>query len=342
MAGPFFRVGSFQFIGGWKARLATTGFTARFVYYYTPVSQLRGYDMPARIRCIISVVFIAGILPGTVLPQTGPAPASHKHFLWEVRGDSSTMYITGSIHYLNPEQMYPLAPVFYSRLRKSARLFMEVNMNNLDTAAVKKLLLEKAGYPGGKTMEDAVPRSVYRSTMAQLQADGLDTAFWKRLQPMYLLLRLLKTELGKQGYFFARGLDMYLCHLADSLGIQVGGLETLEEQIESINQIPVSSQAAMLKLTILALKISEPEWGTILPAWKSGDTTISFFSSRSSLFPDVRQAILVGRNQRWLPRLERLLQSGETVFVVVGAGHLVEVDGLLNMLKRDGYSVSQL
>ena len=45
-----------------------------------------------------------------------------------------------------------------------------------------------------------------------------------------------------------------------------------------------------------------------------------------------------GRNALWMPRLEQYLQGGDAV-VLVGAGHLAGPDGLIALLRRDGYAV---
>ena len=53
-----------------------------------------------------------------------------------------------------------------------------------------------------------------------------------------------------------------------------------------------------------------------------------------------RPALFVRRNAAWLPRLEsRFAQPGEH-FVAVGAGHLLGSDGLVALLRRDGYQVT--
>jgi hypothetical protein len=44
----------------------------------------------------------------------------------------------------------------------------------------------------------------------------------------------------------------------------------------------------------------------------------------------------------WIPKIDRLLQSNETYFVIVGAGHLGGPDGLLALLRQRGYKVEQL
>jgi uncharacterized protein len=51
---------------------------------------------------------------------------------------------------------------------------------------------------------------------------------------------------------------------------------------------------------------------------------------------------VTARNERWLPQLEQMLKGNENTLVVVGSLHLVGDGGLLEMLRKDGYTAQQL
>ena len=58
-------------------------------------------------------------------------------------------------------------------------------------------------------------------------------------------------------------------------------------------------------------------------------------------FPEIHQKVLVERNRRWLPEIEKSLEQASEALIVVGAAHLVGSDGIIEMLKTKGYSVEQ-
>ena len=58
-------------------------------------------------------------------------------------------------------------------------------------------------------------------------------------------------------------------------------------------------------------------------------------------YPELYQKFLVRRNLNWLSQIELLLDRREVTFVVVGAGHLLGRDGLVNLLRARGYVVEQ-
>jgi uncharacterized protein YbaP (TraB family) len=58
-------------------------------------------------------------------------------------------------------------------------------------------------------------------------------------------------------------------------------------------------------------------------------------------FPEIHEKIIVERNRRWLPEIEKFLQHESGTLVAVGAAHLVGRNGIIEMLKTKGYSVEQ-
>ena len=56
--------------------------------------------------------------------------------------------------------------------------------------------------------------------------------------------------------------------------------------------------------------------------------------------PAIHQALFIDRNKRWVPKIETCLAAGRCM-VVVGAGHLVGADGLVDLLSRRGYRLTQ-
>ncbi len=51
--------------------------------------------------------------------------------------------------------------------------------------------------------------------------------------------------------------------------------------------------------------------------------------------------LLTNRNKSWISQLKNIMRK-ESVFVAVGAGHLVGEKGLINSLRKAGYKVEPL
>jgi uncharacterized protein YbaP (TraB family) len=81
---------------------------------------------------------------------------------------------------------------------------------------------------------------------------------------------------------------------------------------------------------------------TMVAHWRKGDIKAldkELAGPMRKEAPDVYQALVVERNQLWLPRLTTMLATEEVELVLVGSLHLTGKDGLLAQLKKQGYKV---
>ena len=68
------------------------------------------------------------------------------------------------------------------------------------------------------------------------------------------------------------------------------------------------------------------------------DVTVSEFDG----YPDLYERLNSARNRAWMPVIEELLVGPRDAMVIVGAMHLVGEDGIVEMLRQKGYTVTQL
>jgi len=57
--------------------------------------------------------------------------------------------------------------------------------------------------------------------------------------------------------------------------------------------------------------------------------------------PALYQSLLVARNRKWIARIEALLNDDKNYLVIVGTGHLVGRDSVIDLLKKDGVGATQ-
>jgi uncharacterized protein YbaP (TraB family) len=82
----------------------------------------------------------------------------------------------------------------------------------------------------------------------------------------------------------------------------------------------------------------------IRDAWSSGNTGAldSLLNSSMKDSPGVFAAMITNRNRSWIPKLESLIRGKEDALVIVGAGHLVGKDGVVELLRAKGYTLEQM
>ena len=104
-------------------------------------------------------------------------------------------------------------------------------------------------------------------------------------------------------------------------------------------------QGDFLDATLQQINTVNSELPALINAWKNGDKAkIQALLDDEDSSPELRQylaeRLIKERNQRWLPQL--MTQTPDRTFVVVGAMHLYGHNGLLELLKQNGYQLSNI
>jgi uncharacterized protein YbaP (TraB family) len=86
---------------------------------------------------------------------------------------------------------------------------------------------------------------------------------------------------------------------------------------------------------------------SMVRAWTSGDAQALESIIADAVQPDtslapVLEKLLDKRNVKMTSKIEGYLNSNGTYFVIVGAGHLVDKSGIVELLRGKGYVVEQL
>jgi uncharacterized protein YbaP (TraB family) len=139
------------------------------------------------------------------------------------------------------------------------------------------------------------------------------------------------------------GVEEYLIRRAQTNRKPIVGLESAREHMEIFSGLSDrQSEAYLLLIFIPATNGSASE--SVTAAWRRGDPDVLTHSFQASFqdFPSLSERLLDIRNRAWIPKIEEYLRSGQTYFVVVGAAHIGGPNGVLSLLRRQGYRVEQL
>ena len=268
--------------------------------------------------------------------------AQEKSLLWKVSNDTSSVYLLGSIHYLKKEN-FPLNKTILEALDGSQRLVLEIDVNSATPEVAQKVTLSKAVYLDGTTLEQNVSPETYQLTRQRAAQLGIDMKIMMSMKPWFVSLTLVAIRLQQLGFDHSLGVDRYLAARANSNGKPMSGLETLEYQLGVMDQLSKSDQELLLRQSVGELDLLDQSIQAIVQAWLKGDGSalepLLLGSMRE--YPEIYQKLIVDRNRRWIPQIEKMLGQTGGAMVVVGAAHLVGKDGVVEMLKARGYKVEQ-
>ena len=153
-------------------------------------------------------------------------------------------------------------------------------------------------------------------------------------------------ELAKVGYAPEGGVDKHFLDRARGKKAIVE-LESAEDQLRMLAGLDEALQKRMLQDYLEEQRHTGEMVEVFAQAWRAGDADAMaahlLADADRPEYKDLYEHIFFARNRRMLERMQALLvQPGRTHFVVVGAGHLVGKDGLIDLFMRAGYRVRQL
>lgn len=150
----------------------------------------------------------------------------------------------------------------------------------------------------------------------------------------------------------AKTLDDRLAEFSIAEGVPNHGLETFDEAFAAIESMDLEATTQIISEFGFSASIEEDLRTTWIDFYRQGETQLVVtygkwvsLSRGSEHTEEVNKAfldqILVGRNRAWMDDLTAALEAGNA-FVAVGALHLPGEEGLVELLRRDGWTLTRL
>jgi uncharacterized protein YbaP (TraB family) len=277
----------------------------------------------------------------TVYAQAGAQ--QKKAFLWSLKTDKATIYLLGSFHLLKSDA-YPLDKDIEAAYRDCQRVVFETDIDAANDPAFQARMLTQGLYPEGQTLEQNISKETYSLLEKKLTEVGLTLDQVNRFKPWRCALTVAALKLKRMGFDPQYGIDGYFFNKAKKDGKEKLFLESLDSQIALFSELGGNQAEAFLRQTLKDLEVVETMLPDMVGAWETGDAARleSIMTTSFKDYPDIYDRFIVQRNRAWAGTIEQLLAQGGTTLVVVGAGHLVGPENVLQLLKNKGYNMEQI
>lgn len=289
------------------------------------------------------------IAVGAVLLWAGTAaaqrPAGEKPFLWELRSDTSTSYLMGSLHAAKPD-IYPLHDSVYEAFDAVPVLVVEADVENVNPARLSGIILGRAMDTTGRGLESRLSRESLKSLKAVVKKHGIGMEVLNRFEPWYVSQLVTVMELARLGIDPEQGIEKHLLTRGRDTK-EIIELEGLEAQLAFLDSFTDREQDLMLQYTLRDLDNMADLMDEIGGAWKAGDpdrldALLNGILEDSKGLEVVYEKLFTERNRTMGKKILEFLATKRDYFIVVGAGHLVGDQGLLKSLAKRGIKVRQV
>ena len=265
--------------------------------------------------------------------------------LWKIEGKGLTepSYLFGTIHLIDKENFFWPTGVL-GALEDAEKVSFEVDLDNMFDMGKAMGMMTKAFMSDGQTLKDLYSEEDYNLIKAHFEDLGLPMMLLERIKPMFLTVFAsgdveMGKGLGEQES--TKSYEMELYALAQESNMDVSGLETIEYQMSVFDSIPMEVQGQMLLETIKSDE-EDDAFKEMIKIYTSQNINamVTMMSEDEGIggFEDI---LLYTRNKNWIPVIEEKMKDTQHFFAV-GAGHLGGKDGVIDLLKKEGYTLSPL
>ena len=294
-----------------------------------------------RVGAALGLSLLAGGMAAEAKAPLTP-PVAHPA-LWEVSDADTTIYLFGTIHLL-PTNTRWRTDKFNAAVAASQQLVVETIV---DQKNPQKLIAAMAslGFANGlKPLALRVHASKRPALAAAIKKSGYPPQALDRMKTWAAAITLLGTKFKEIGLEGGEGPETVLREAFAASGKPTGELESNVEQLAFFDRLPEASQLMLLEGSIEEGKAMNNEFGGMLKAWSRGDVQgiARTFDRDLAGSPEVQRTLIQQRNANWSKWIEQRMGQPGAILVAVGAGHLAGKDSVLQMLRKDGYTVRRL
>jgi uncharacterized protein YbaP (TraB family) len=275
-----------------------------------------------------------------------------KGLFWKIEKEGlKPSYLLGTMHVTDPRVL--TMPAAARKAAADASTIVIESDEILDekkAAAAMLMHPELTMFMDGTTIRDHL--SAEDATLLEdgLKERGLALAAVARMKPWIIssFVALPACEIARKAGG-ASFLDKLIAEDAIKVGKKVAGLETLAEQLKAMADLPVEFHLQALIETLELGDRMDDVIETMTMLYLAGETgmtmpmlaavTPSKPGEDESGYAAFEQRIVLDRNKVMAERAAPMLAEGN-VFVAVGALHLPGKDGLVELLRKQGFTVT--
>lgn len=277
--------------------------------------------------------------------KTKETPGPQVPILWKLETQPPA-WLFGTIHIPDPSvnQLPPAAKIIFAQ---SDYVLTEIPMEFSDISTIASLMKRQ----DGKRLKDVLPPALRQRLQRYFNEigffGGLSALQDMQVWAVYASLALLEAQIKHP---FAKALDTNIYESAKKQGKQVGGLETIFEQVGYFKHF---SDAEHIALLDDALKVIEYEKVTgksslaaMLAWYRDGGKTdlvtlmqsLSPANTNKALEEKLMHILMTERNKIMAQRIVEKITAhpNKRFFIAVGAGHLTEKQNIPYFLNKLG------
>lgn len=274
------------------------------------------------------LVFIALLFQYGANAQTKYIPLENS-LLWEISGNglSKPSYLYGTIHMICSTD-YFLSEKVKKAFDASEQLLLEINLADpKELTEMQKLAMGSEPLSKKLTAEQLSKLDIILKKTTGMSVQQVDS--------FSLITIMSLISMKTFGCDDLKFYEMDFIEKAKARNLEVVGLETVKSQFNTLSAAYSDAEI------ISALEESDTEETKEMVAEYKQERLSALFEKATEervMNAKAKKYMLDERNQNWIRILPAMIKS-KTSFIAVGSAHLAGEQGVINLLRKSGYTV---
>jgi hypothetical protein len=260
-----------------------------------------------------------------------------KTLLWEISGNNlaASSYLFGTMHLLCAGDAR-LSDSLKMTINKATEIYFEIDLDNImeTLGAIKYLNMN-----GNKKLSDLLSEPDYQKVKTYFKSTNtaIPLSMMERFKPYFISAMVQEAKFPCQT---KDGMEQVIMKEAKKESKTIKGLETIGYQASVFDSIPYEQQAHdLVKMIDGAGKSTADENVKLLDVYKSQDINkmVELTTDEDGIGKYV-DLLLYKRNENWVKQMPELMKQSTLLFAV-GAGHLGGDRGVIQLLRKKGYTL---
>ncbi|AAK79734.1 hypothetical protein BJV85_002228 [Clostridium acetobutylicum] len=287
---------------------------------------------------ILLLILISLIAVYNIKKYTKP---KSEGIFYKVESNGNSLYLGGTIH-IGKNEPIKFSKAVENAYEKSTTLVVETDITN--TSTIRKYGKDVT-YSSGDNLYKHITPAAKKHIEPIMKKLNLNLDTYKNDTLGYLYSTILNSELLSDDAN-SYGFDYYFLKRAKNDNKKIVALEDAKTQAAAINAGGDAYQNYQLE-NMLYPDDAKKAFNTQYNAVLNGD--VNYFekydfgkNSNNKAVRDYYNSLILQRNINMYNKIKSYISSGKKYFIVVGTGHVLGPDGLVKMLKKDGFTVTRL
>ncbi len=258
--------------------------------------------------------------------------------LWEISGKNikQPSYVFGTFHIMCKDDI-KFSANLQKALSYSKEVYFEMDLDDPKNTMGAMFFMNMKN----KTLKELYTEKEYEK-VSNFFKDSLkmNVSFFSKMKPMMLEAMLYPRMMPCKT---PSGVEMELMTMATKQKKEIKGFETIEFQAAIFDSISYQTQAKSLLKDIDSAASYKVYFNKMVSVYKNQeiDKLVEIISDSTFNEGANNEALLKNRNKNWVTQLKTILKNNN-IFMAVGAAHLFGKDGLIDLLKKEGYTVNAI